>query len=606
MKPPLPVMTPSAGFEAAFVDGPAGPIFTLRFPALGPEAGAGLLLVPPFGEDMNRARRFMAAAGRTLAALGWHVWLPDLHGTGDSAGSFAEARWSTWQTELDVLTDRLTAGTGGPVQLVGVRTGALLVASLAHLGPERVAGLTLIQPVSDGGRYLDQLLRVRVAAAMTHGRRETRAELRAAWSAGAGVEIGGYHIAAELAHELDACRLADRPPPEGLPVAWLDIAAPGSPPPAPPLPASWACESVTRHAVAAPPVWQLAEPEPAEALVSALCQVLPTPTATGTPTAALPATAPSGASEVALTFDCVGTPAVAVLHRPPAPRPVGVAIVVGGPQYRVGGHRQFVDLARDLAAAGVAVFRFDYRGIGDSPAEHPGFPNIAPDIDAALARFRAEVPELQGVALWALCDGVPAAAQLAAQTHGVAGLAAVNPWVREPATHDRTLLRHYYLKRPFQRDFWVNLLRGRAHTGDFVRLATRALRRATGPRAESGPGTHGAPGGHAGLAERLVANLAVAPASVLVLLSGQDLTAREFEDTVRPMPAWQRLSRSPRVEIARLPAADHTCAGVEAQTASTRATLAWLERLPQPSDAPVRNASPAQPARLSPTRALSQ
>ena len=45
---------------------------------------------------------------------------------------------------------------------------------------------------------------------------------------------------------------------------------------------------------------------------------------------------------------------------------IGVVIVVGGPQYRVGSHRQFVTLARALAASGVPALRFDYRGMVSS------------------------------------------------------------------------------------------------------------------------------------------------------------------------------------------------------------------------------------------------
>jgi len=47
----------------------------------------------------------------------------------------------------------------------------------------------------------------------------------------------------------------------------------------------------------------------------------------------------------------------------------GVLIVVGGPQYRVGSHRQFVMLARFLADHGVPCMRFDYRGMGDVSGE---------------------------------------------------------------------------------------------------------------------------------------------------------------------------------------------------------------------------------------------
>ena len=47
--------------------------------------------------------------------------------------------------------------------------------------------------------------------------------------------------------------------------------------------------------------------------------------------------------------------------------------MVGGPQYRVGSHRQFTLMARAFAAAGYPVLRFDYRGIGDSEGESRGF-----------------------------------------------------------------------------------------------------------------------------------------------------------------------------------------------------------------------------------------
>ncbi|WP_051432351.1 hydrolase 1, exosortase A system-associated [Rhodovibrio salinarum] len=301
------------------------------------------------------------------------------------------------------------------------------------------------------------------------------------------------------------------------------------------------------------------------------------------------------AREVALTFDCVGSEAVAILHRPAVPAPVGVAIVVGGPQYRVGGHRQFVDLARDLAAAGIAVFRFDYRGIGDNAANHPGFPNIAPDIEAGLAAFRAAMPEVTCIALWALCDAVPAAAGIAARTPDVVGIAAVNPWIREPETHDRALLRHYYLKRPLQRDFWTNLLRGRTHTRDFSRLAQRALARAASRVTRRNRSDETSTPTDESLAARVVTDLARVRGNVLVLLSEQDLTAREFDDAVQPMPGWQRLMETSRLQRVHLADADHTCAGWRAHRASADATVAWLHGLPEMASAQSASPTHARP-----------
>ena len=67
--------------------------------------------------------------------------------------------------------------------------------------------------------------------------------------------------------------------------------------------------------------------------------------------------------EEALVFGCGGEALVGVLARPDAPAARGVLIVVGGPQYRAGSHRQFTHLARELARNGIASLRFDYRGM---------------------------------------------------------------------------------------------------------------------------------------------------------------------------------------------------------------------------------------------------
>ena len=135
--------------------------------------------------------------------------------------------------------------------------------------------------------------------------------------------------------------------------------------------------------------------------------------------------------ERALFFDCAGDTLLGILH--PAqgvPCGIGLLLVVGGPQYRVGSHRQFVLLARALAAVGIPVFRFDYRGMGDSTGQPRHFEAIAPDIGAALDTFLAESPDLRGVVLWGLCDAATANAFYARSDHRVLGQIALNPWVR--------------------------------------------------------------------------------------------------------------------------------------------------------------------------------
>jgi exosortase A-associated hydrolase 1 len=115
-------------------------------------------------------------------------------------------------------------------------------------------------------------------------------------------------------------------------------------------------------------------------------------------------------NESVLSFSCEGAPLVGILAEPrDTPAEVGVLIIVGGPQYRVGSHRQFTLLARHLAANGFAALRFDYRSMGDSAGETRDFLGVNTDIAAAIEALLAARPALKRVVLWGLCDAASAA-----------------------------------------------------------------------------------------------------------------------------------------------------------------------------------------------------
>jgi len=90
-------------------------------------------------------------------------------------------------------------------------------------------------------------------------------------------------------------------------------------------------------------------------------------------------------------FSCEGDLLSGILHSGAADARTGVVIVVGGPQTRIGSHRQFLLLANALAAAGHPCLRFDYRGMGDSEGEPRDFEAVDADIRAAVDAFRGEV-----------------------------------------------------------------------------------------------------------------------------------------------------------------------------------------------------------------------
>jgi len=267
----------------------------------------------------------------------------------------------------------------------------------------------------------------------------------------------------------------------------------------------------------------------------------------------------------ALVFSCAGERLYGVASVPETPAPRGVLIVVGGPQYRAGSHRQFVLLARQLAAAGVPAMRFDYRGMGDSEGEPRDFTDIGDDLQAALEQFFAEVPGMTEVVLWGLCDGASAPLCQASLDPRVTGLVLLNPWVRTEHSIAKTTLKHYYRARLLQAGLWRKILQGQfdyaGAAKSFAALVAAAFRSGRSrPAAAADTAAEAVANAPQPLPERMGAGLARFRGKVLLILSGADLTAKEFADMAAASPSWRRLLATPRVTRYDLPGADHTCA----------------------------------------------
>jgi exosortase A-associated hydrolase 1 len=271
----------------------------------------------------------------------------------------------------------------------------------------------------------------------------------------------------------------------------------------------------------------------------------------------------------ALVFDCAGDRLVGVVTLPhgPSAHAVGVVVVVGGPQYRVGSHRQFALLSRALAEQGVASLRFDYRGMGDSTGEARAYTDIDADIRAAIDAFVAGVPDLRQVVLWGLCDGASAACLYAPQDDRVHGLVLLNPWVRTEHGLARTHVKHYYWSRLVDRTFWKKLLSGKVALVGSLRGFSRALSLAL-----RGDETRDEPP-----AERMARCLEEARRPFLVLLSGRDYVAKEFEDAMGIAGSrWGRLAQL--MTLRRYEVADHTFSSRQWRDGVADATINWLHR----------------------------
>ena len=276
--------------------------------------------------------------------------------------------------------------------------------------------------------------------------------------------------------------------------------------------------------------------------------------------------------EQALVLECSSEQLVAVVHLAPDARaPIGVLVVVGGPQYRVGSHRQFTLMARALAAAGFPVMRFDYRGMGDSDGEFQGFESVGDDIRCALDAFVHAVPALQGVVLWGLCDGASAVLMGCNSDPRVRGVIIANPWVRTQASEAQVYLRHYYGTRFLQLAFWKKALSGGLNPISTLREIATKVRTAQA----SAP----AAGSRTSFIDRMRSGWAAFKGPTLLLISGQDLTAKEFMDLSAASPEWQKLLRRPTVQTVELKEADHTFSQRAALDAATEHCRQALMRL---------------------------
>jgi len=257
---------------------------------------------------------------------------------------------------------------------------------------------------------------------------------------------------------------------------------------------------------------------------------------------------------------------VGILSLPAAPGPRGVLIVTGGPQYRVGSHRQFVLLARALATCGWPVLRFDLRGMGDSEGSPRDYRAAGPDIAGALAQFFDAVPSLREVALWGLCDGATAAACHAPRDARVNALMLLNPWVRSSAGLARATLRHYYLPRLLQGAFWRKLAGGGLQLG----ASLASLRQVAAATQTPATQEDDAP------APALLRALAQFQGKVLLILSGDDLGAREWQALLAGDPAWRGVAARAQWTQAQVEGANHTFASAAWRGEVEQLCARWL------------------------------
>lgn len=552
--------------------GTRGTLAAVYYPPIGRLHPAGdVLVVPSFAEEMNRCRAMVSMQARALVRVGVGTLVLDPYGTGESEGSFVEGTWHQWLDDLGRGIAWLRERGNGCRTLWGVRVGALLAADLVQRDPG-IERLLLWQPVLNGKTYFTQFLRIRIAAEIEdpNGVKSTD-ELRRQLAEGQPIEVSGYSIGPELAAAFDRARMPDPAKWAQFSTTWFEV-----------LPSAEASvprtstktvedlkalnASIEFQSVIGPPFWQVHEREVALDLIEATTHAVeswgsrfevPFATTAG----AWVADAPQ-ASKQPVIFPCGTDTLVGMLHKgSPGARRAAAIVVAGGPQYRAGAHRQFVEMARKLGSNGYPVLRFDLRGMGDSSGTYRGFQHSDQDIRAAIDALLAGEPTVKEVVLIGECESASGILFYAWRDPRVKGVVLINPWVRTEEGRAQVIVKHYYAERLRSPEFWRKVRTGQLDVrasaeslAETVRAFVRGRRMMSGSSVGSlDDDISGLP-----LPVKTAAGLSRFPGRVMLLMSGRDYIAREFDEVTSASSAWTGLLDRPGIERREMKEADHT------------------------------------------------
>ena len=273
-----------------------------------------------------------------------------------------------------------------------------------------------------------------------------------------------------------------------------------------------------------------------------------------------------------VVFECGTEYLVGIIHNPGKPKSKGVVVVVGGPQYRVGSHRQFVLLSEHMAVEGFSSLRFDYQGMGDSSGEKKDFENVDNDIRCAIDALINSCPEITEIVLWGLCDAASAILFYAYKDSRVTGIVLLNPWVRTEEGESRAFLKHYYLKKFFIVETWKDLFLGRLNIFNSMMSLLKNFKNAylRNTKYNSNSETQ------ISLPDRMLYGYENFEGESLIIISGDDLTAAEFVDVSQSSIKWRECMASKKLTWKLLDEANHTFSSKKMRDQVSLWTTNWL------------------------------
>ncbi len=235
-----------------------------------------VLVIAPFGDEMNKCRPMFALQARKLAERGFDVLLVDLHGTGDSAGDFGDASWEQWSDDLRCAWEWLAARHPAAIHVLAARSGALLMDALTQVRTTANSKLVLWQPTIKGADYWRQVLRLRLAAQSIRGGDAQQPSSQELLEREGGIEIAGYRFSANLVRALSDAVLSAESIASFHATLWAEISVAGEATLSPVgqrtiLQWQAAGAKVSAHVLSGEPFWTTPEIALVPALIDATC-----------------------------------------------------------------------------------------------------------------------------------------------------------------------------------------------------------------------------------------------------------------------------------------------------------------------------------------------
>jgi hypothetical protein len=164
----------------------------------------------------------------------------------------------------------------------------------------------------------------------------------------------------------------------------------------------------------------------------------------------------------------------------------------------------------------------------------------------------------------------------------------LNPWVRTESGLAKTYLRNYYTAKIINLNVWRDVLAGNINIKKAARSLVRNVTLALGLRGNKGllgknrQESEACPERStivcgASYVIRMFMGLQKFKGNVLFILSGNDLTAAEFKNTVTFSRHWRRLLNQSNISIYEIPEANHTFSKREWRDQVSEWTLEWIK-----------------------------